>query len=370
VSVSTVPVPQFVARDPEVIAREMVAAYEASTGRVLHPAQVERLLIDVMAYRETLVRIAIQEASLQNLVAFAGFPMLDYLGELVGTTRLPAQAAVTTLRFTLSAPQLVPIVIPAGTRVQTPDAAAVFSTRAELVIAAAAPFGDVPASAELAGVAANGLLAGAVSELLVPRAFVASVANTTATDGGADVEDDDRYRERIRQAPESFSTAGSAGAYRFHALTASSAVTDVAVTNPLMGVVRLYVLATTGLPSAALLAQVQLAVSGDRVRPLSDTVEVVAPIEVPYQITATVRPLMGVDVPALLASVRRAAEAYAAERRSSLGRDIVPSQIVAALSVPGTYSVVLASPAERVLGPEEWANCTLITINQGASAYG
>ncbi|EFG8170158.1 TPA: baseplate protein, partial [Escherichia coli] len=44
-------------------------------------------------------------------------------------------------------------------------------------------------------------------------------------------------------------------------------------------------------------------------------------------------------------------------------RDIVPSQIISALSVSGVYQVELVTPALRVVAENEWANCTAITLN-------
>jgi phage-related baseplate assembly protein len=77
--------------DAAAIRAEIVAAYEAATGKTLYPAQVESLLIDLIAYRETLLRAAINDTARQNLVRFARAPMLDYLGELVGVARLTGE---------------------------------------------------------------------------------------------------------------------------------------------------------------------------------------------------------------------------------------------------------------------------------------
>ena len=55
--------PQFVADDSQAITQELITAYEAMTGKTLYPGQVERLLIDLIAYRETLVRTAINDIS-------------------------------------------------------------------------------------------------------------------------------------------------------------------------------------------------------------------------------------------------------------------------------------------------------------------
>src|ERR1700686_4766159 len=119
--ISNLPPPTFIndadGLNPNLILADMVAAFQAAAGRTLQPAQVERLLIDLFAYRESLVRNAVQYAAQQNLVAFAIFPMLDYLGGLVGVTRLQAQSAVTSIQLTLSNPLSVDYSVAAGTRV-------------------------------------------------------------------------------------------------------------------------------------------------------------------------------------------------------------------------------------------------------------
>src|SRR5260370_22523285 len=101
--IPSLPPPVFVndadGLDPNKILADMIAEFEAASGRTLQPAQVERLLINLYAYRESLVRNAIQFAAEQNLLAFASFP-IDYLGQLLGVSRLASQPAVTTLQFT------------------------------------------------------------------------------------------------------------------------------------------------------------------------------------------------------------------------------------------------------------------------------
>ena len=48
------PEPNFIDRDPELITKEWVELYEKKSGKVLQPAQIERLMVDVGAYRETI----------------------------------------------------------------------------------------------------------------------------------------------------------------------------------------------------------------------------------------------------------------------------------------------------------------------------
>ncbi len=83
-AIPNLPPPAFVSDasglDPNLILADMVAEFETAAGRTLQPAQVERLLINLYAYRESLVRNAIQYAGQQNLLAYATLPMIDYLG--------------------------------------------------------------------------------------------------------------------------------------------------------------------------------------------------------------------------------------------------------------------------------------------------
>lgn len=367
----SLPEPNFIARDPQAITAEIIADYELLSGKTLYPAQVERLLIDVIAYRETLLRVGIQEAAKQNLVAFARAPMLDYLGELVGVTRLAAQPARTTLRFTFPAALPRKRLIPAGTRVEGGNGMATFATDADAELVAGQLSIDVTATCIEAGNAGNGWQPGQINRSV--DAFDdtdVTVANTAPTAGGADAEDDDRLRERIKLAPESFSNAGSRLAYRFHALKAHQSIIDVAVLSPEPGKVRLYPLVQTGLPEDAILSLVEATCSADRVRPLTDEVKALAPAIVEYAIEANLTLYEKVDAASVRDQAQASAQAFSTQRAAGLGRDIVPSQVIAALQVPGVYAVELKSPALKVLAENEWPRCTGIKLTVTGVAHG
>lgn len=358
------PIPVFITADPDAITAEMVALYEKETDTVLQPAQVERLLIDVIAYRENLLRNAIQEAAMQNLVRYARFPMLDYLGELVGVARLEAQKARALFRFTLAAAQGFSVAIPTGTRIESKDGKQVFTTNAALTIPAGQLSGDTWATAQVAGVTGNGYLAGEVSTLLDPIANVQSVANTMTSAGGFDAESDDRYRERIILAPEAFSTAGSRGAYRFHALKGHQSIVDVSIQRGANGEVYVYPLVETGDPSAAILEAVSQALTDEKVRPISDTVIVQAPVRMDFVIEANVTLYTTADQAFVVSTIIELLTAFAAKLKALLGRDIVPSQFVGVIAqVEGVYQVELVSPSFATVEPNAYANCTGTTIN-------
>lgn len=358
---SALPDPDFIARDPQQVTADLIAGWEAMTGKVLYPAQVERLLIDLAAYRETLVRIGIQEAAKLNLVAFSRYPILDYLGELVGTYRLLGASATTVLRFALATPATVAVPIPAGTRAR--GGGQEFATDADATIAIGQTEVDVQATATLIGPAANGVDAGGVTSLIDLAGLGLTVTNLAVSSGGLATEDDERLRARIRLAPEHFAVAGPALAYRWQVMSVRGDVADVGITSPEAGRVNVYPLLDAGLPDDALLDAVRLRLGAEKVRPFTDWVTVLPPTRVPYAVTVGVTGLRGASESAVVAAVQASLAAFAVKLRATLGRDLVPSQwSERAQRIGGVYSVAVTLPAARVLLPNEWADCTGITV--------
>ncbi|MBI3143823.1 MAG: baseplate J/gp47 family protein [Pseudogulbenkiania sp.] len=159
-------------------------------------------------------------------------------------------------------------------------------------------------------------------------------------------EDDDRLRYRCQMALEGLSVAGSSDAYEYHALTASALVAGVQVDSPTPGIVRITVLAAgaSGIPDAALLGAVQSALSGKRVRPLTDTVQVRAAEIVTYRIRATLTLSDGPDPEPVLAAANAAAGSMAVTHRK-LASGVPLSAVYAALHQPGVTRVQLIEPA-------------------------
>lgn len=369
------PKPEFVKIDPAGVEADLIARYEAKSGKTLYPAQIERLFIDLIAYTRSRLDMSIQNAGEQLLVRFSTGPILDYLGELVATPRLLAQPARCQLRFTMSTVRSAALLISAGTRVSTQDGKLTFTTDQDVQIAAGQLSVTVNATCLTPGVQGNGWAAGQIS--VISNSPLASLAatNITETADGIEDEGDDRYRERIILAPEAFSNAGSRGAYRYHALAVHQSIIDVAVHGPdegqLDGHVALYPLTTTGLPSESILDQVKVRLSSEKVRPLCDTVHALAPTEVTYAIKARLTFYATAEQADSLAAAKQAAEGYAAERRAKLGLDLVREQLTAALQVTGVYRADLELPSELCeLQGNEWANCTAIELIPNGVAYG
>jgi len=376
----SLPIPQFVedadGLDPNLVLNDMIASFQALAGRTLYPAQVERLLIDLWAYRESLVRNAIQYAAMQCLAAFASYPMLDYLGQLVGVTRLQAVGASCTLQFTVAAPQPGPFTIPAGTLVGTQDGAFAFATSSDLTIPAGATTGTVFATATTPGEGGNGYATGQVSVQLNPNTLLSAVTNTTVSSGGGDIETDAHLRDRIQAAPNRFSVAGPVGAYRFWALSADPEIQDVLVYSPVPGTVNVYVLMgpttqpaaspnSAAIASAAILSKVFNIINSDSIRPLTDTVAALAVSEIDYSVVGTVTLYSDAEPTVAMAAANAAAAQLAQNLANRIQRDIVPEEFIAAIgSAPGVYRVQLTQPAYTQLTAGQWAHCIAITLTQ------
>lgn len=220
-------------------------------------------------------------------------------------------------------------------------------------------------------------------------------------DIAAVMESDDDYRDRITLAPASFSVAGPADAYVYHARSASGDVLDASATSPdpddikalianvlaangatqalqetmaaaldaatWPGDVSVAVLSRNGDGTApqALLDTVAATVSADNVRPLTDHVTVQSAEIIPFDIEATLYTFAGPDADIALAASRTSLDDYLDSSRR-LGRDITLSGIYAALQVAGIQNVELASPtATIVVGDTQAAYCRSITLNYG-----
>ncbi|MBZ0251807.1 MAG: baseplate J/gp47 family protein, partial [Candidatus Methylomirabilis sp.] len=187
------PKPVFVSTDAAEAEAELKGYYEGLIApRKLRPAQVEMLHVKFGAYVLNLARIGIQLAAEQLLLAYARYPIIDYLGQYVGVERKEAEPARTTIRFTLTEAQETDLLIPAGARVRSFDGKMVFATEEDATVPAGEEAADVTAAAKTAGEAGNDYEAGDVADLLDLNPAIASAVNVTVSAGGAGREDDER----------------------------------------------------------------------------------------------------------------------------------------------------------------------------------
>lgn len=197
----------------------------------------------------------------------------------------------------------------------------------------------------------------------VTRAVVTPATNTAA----AVMESDERLRRRVQLAPEAFTTAGSEGAYMFHALTLIPSMRDVAVMSPEPGHVHVLPLmqSAPGSPTTSDIERVRDRLSQKEIKPLTDILRVRAPVPNPYTVSAQLKVASGPDPAVVKAKALAAVQAYCESRRM-IGLLVSEAGIKAALMVAGVESVLLNSPlADIQPAPDAFAYATLITLTAG-----
>lgn len=347
--------------DVKQILSETIVDYESRTGKRLQPAHIERSIIQSYAYREHLVRQGINYAFLQTFPQYATGLALDLCGEPMGCYRLSDQPAETTLRFSMTGEHSA-IVIPEGTLVGATDSL-LFATETEVRINSTEQYVDVVGICQTTGGIGNGWQAGQIKTLKSELPKEVTVRNIDVSSSGIDTESDDDYRQRILLAPEAFTTCGSIAAYEYHTRSVSQFIADVDISTPTGGTVKVTVLTKQGLPSNILLDKVKNYISGEKRRPLCDSVVVASPERVAYQIVAELTLLENSVEKEVRHKAETALRNYISSRSQMLGQDIVPLDIQSALKVTGVYNVELISPALTKLTTEQWAECESISIN-------
>ncbi|AIF51265.1 baseplate J/gp47 family protein [Pelosinus sp. UFO1] len=358
----------FAEKDAKIIENEIIQSYEEVSEQSLAVGDPRKKLLQSEVPIIVGQRSLIDYSAKQNLLAYAVDDILDHIGILVGCTRLPAKAATSTIRFTLSVERSQPTTIEAGKRVTSGDNI-FFATVSEAVIPPGTITIDSKVQCLTEGTIGNGYGIGELKTLVDPIPYVSSISNITVSEGGIDIEANDPYRDRIQQAPESFSTAGPDGAYIYWAKTASSTIIDVEVYSPSPGVVHICPLVTGGeIPGQEILDAVLAICSDKKVRPLTDNTYAVAPEQVEYTIDVS----YWIDkqnenlASSIRTKVNQSVSDYRTWQKSKLGRGIDPSELIKVMKNAGAKRVAVATPIYQALNKNQVAKeQENITVNYG-----
>lgn len=231
--------------------------------------------------------------------AYAWGTYLDEHGITVGLIRKDAAPAAGTVTFTGTAGTF----IATGTQVATPQPdpdspPVVYATTGPATIPGGGSIA-VAVQAVVAGTAGN-QPAASVTVLLSPVAGITAVANAAAMSGGADVEADEAFRDRILLAYQGALGSGTVADYQSWAL-AEPGVGHVKV-QPLWngaGTVRVIVTDANNQPvPGAVVTSLQakldpVAGQGAGLAPIGATVTVTTPTTVTANVSATITPKAG-----------------------------------------------------------------------------
>ena len=112
---------KFVDANPEEMEIHILEVVEGLLERKL--ARADPLRLFLLGREAVMIQqcLLFDHIAKMNLLAFARRGYLDHIGALVGTERLPASPAATTMKLTLSASREQAVIIPKGARITAGD---------------------------------------------------------------------------------------------------------------------------------------------------------------------------------------------------------------------------------------------------------
>lgn len=328
----------YLTYDPDEILQEMMLAYIGAGGDLLYAGDEKEMLM--RAFLDVIVQAfaGVDNACRMATLRYAVRDYLDVYGEKRGCVRIAAEAATATAKIITRATGISKI-IPAGS-VLTADGEVMYGTKTDLMLSGYAQelFVDVECTKE--GSVGNGLLVGTEMQFVPPIDGVLSVVCTASASGGQDKEEDEAYRERIRVYGLAAVTTGPALQYERVAKAVSSNILDAKAVKLGAGQVGVYLILSSQTGAAAVIAAVEAALNGERVRPLTDTVTVAQATAKSYTLNIQYSVETGTDISGAVAS---AAAEYQEWQDQKIGRAFNPDKLVAALYQAGVTRVVIGT---------------------------
>lgn len=322
--------------------KEELTGYPVS----LQPADESSLILNACAVYMFQGFQFVQRAGEQNMLGMSYGNALDQLGALAGVTRKDAQAAVCTLKFTLSEKRTSVTSIPQGTMASA-SGQVYFATTEYAEIPAGQLSAEVPAACTVTGEVGNGYAAGTITTMIDRIGYVESVTNVNATAGGADIESDESFADKIFLAPSGFSVAGPTDAYAYFCKAHNSQIDDVYVDSPTPGSVVVYItMEGSKLPEEAVIEDLEEYLKDDQVRPLTDNVSVSAPQTVDYSVSVKywINRSSAGQAAALQEDIEAAVQSYIEWQQAKIGRDINPDQLIQMMVAAGAKRVEITAP--------------------------
>ena len=274
----------FIELDVNEIKKQIKNGYEEIMQVKIQTGDAIEDFIDWVTYILSLSKNHMNFIGRMNLLQYSEGKYLDALGALVDVDRIIEREAECTVEYKFSKIFDEKKVIEKGHKIAKGNLYFESIETVTLEIGKRTAIGKVKCLST--GLIGNDIEIGEISTIVDDIPYLLSVSNITKTSGGADRENDNRYRERIRLKPKAFSVAGPHGAYLYYVLTSHQDITDSYIYTPIIspGVVKIIPLMKNGeLPSSEILDLIKEKLKDD-VRPLTDKVEIEKPKQFTYNI--------------------------------------------------------------------------------------
>ena len=297
-------------------------------------------MIETDSYEEMLLRTRINNAVKAELLLFAKGSDLDHLGATrYGVVRLEGSKPYASFTFTLSAALTYDINFPRNMQLSDGKGAIAilledaYIKAGEMTVTGVVELQEYVSQSEI------------TTEIIVtPLPYVVIAKQNGIFENGADIEDDERFRERIWLSRESKSTAGSVLTYKYYATTADVRVKDVQVLMNTPGVVELYLLSEDGSADSVMIDRVDEALNVESVRPLTDEVKVYSATIIEATIEANIVLYdMTYEV-----SVRELIESRIAANTRIFGKELTLPKIYGILESEMVKDITLLEPTQTI----------------------
>ena len=274
-------------RTVEAIYEALRAACEERCGCVIGDSCDMAVRLYAAAAQIQALEVQAEWVARQSFPQTAEGEMLDRHAEMRGITRLGAERAEGVLRFSVSQAATTDLAIPAGSVCLTRSGEA-FGTTEEGVLKAGELSVDIPARAAEAGAAGN-VATGRIALMSPYPTGIQRCTNPAAFAGGRDSEDDGSLRARVLESFRRLPNGANAAFYEAAALGHSGVAAAKAVGRARgTGTVNVYLTSPAGMPSQALLTEVEADLAERR--EIAVEVKVLAPAAATVNVAAAVKP--------------------------------------------------------------------------------
>jgi len=350
----------YVTYDPDEIWVDMMTAYVDAGGDILYPGDEKEMLLRSVLADIVQVFAGVDNALRMQTLRYAVGDYLDVIGELRNCERIQAAAATATISITTNATGASET-LEAGTAV-TADGMVFYLLADDLTLSGYAQTIQATVIADRTGTVGNGLLSGTTMHMQVPHPAINSVTAASDATGGQDKEEDESYRDRIREYGLASVSTGPARQYEAAAKAVSSIIVDAKAINLSAGSVGVYLILSDSTGAAALIQSVADALNADDVRPMTDTVSVYEATDIEYTLNVE---YIADNSSATNQAISDAATSYQEWQDNTIGLAFNPDRLMAALYQAGATRVLWGDGSEFNGGDVEYT-----TIAQNARCKG
>ena len=331
----------YLTYDPDEIWKEMLVNYVQAGGEVMYPGDEKEMLLKGVLADIVQIFAGVDNALRMMTLRYAVSEYLDILGEQRGCPRILASAATATVTITTNQTGKTGT-LAAGTPM-TADGEMFYLLASDLGLTGYRQTVTVVVVADRAGSAGNGLLAGTQMGLVITNEAVNSIVVETDASGGNEAEDDDTYRDRIREYMLASVSTGPAQQYEAAAKAVSSDIVDARALNLGAGQVGIYLLLASDTGAAAIIQSVKDALSATDTRPMTDQVNVYRATDVTYTLNIAYQ---SDGSSATNTAIAEAVEEYQKWQDNVIGRAFNPDRLLALLYQAGVTRALYGAGCE------------------------